>query len=243
MLLKSCIYFILIVISLLSIPILIYSIKNKKQNNSKGIKTIIFFYIIYLILGIVVIPNIFCLDTGLEILVLDFLVLIAIINYIISIIICSKKIKQSNEKFSLSKKKLVFILLLIILPILLVFSSFIKEYYLIMNSDLILVYNSQGNGGFGDSKEFAYAINERYCEEISLGIGVEDYSLVKYLPKKAKKIENIEDISNLSNYNIHFSNNDKYISVYKNGKIIHKEQLNSIYFNIDFDGGFCINIK
>ncbi len=241
MLLKNCIYFILIVISLLSIPILIYSIKNKNKNNSKSIKIIIIFYIIYLILGAVVIPDILCLDIGLEFLLIEFVVLIAIIIYLISTIICSKKIKKSNEIFSLSKKTIVFTLLLIILPILLFLGSFIKEYYLIMNSDLVLVYNSSGNGGFGNSTEFAYAINEKYCEEISLGIGNGDYSLVEYLPKKAKKIDNIKDISNLGNYDIHFDSNDKYISVYKNGKLIHKEQLNSSYFNIDFDGGFYIN--
>ena len=241
MLLKTCIYFILIVISLLSIPILIYSIKNKNKNNSKSIKIIIIFYIIYLILGTVVIPDILCLDVGLEFLLIEFVALIAIIIYIISTIICSKRIKKSNEIFSLSKKTIVFTLLLIILPILLFLGSFIKEYYLIINSDLVLVYNSRGNGGFGDSKNFAYAINEKYCEEISLGIGVGDYSLVEYLPKKAKKIDNIKDISNLGNYDISFSNNDKYISVYKNGKLIHEEQLNSSYFNIDFDGGFYIN--
>ena len=105
MLLKNCIYFILIVISLLSIPILIYSIKNKNKNNSKSIKIIIIFYIIYLILGIVVMPNVLCLDTGLEILFLAFIALIAIINYIISIIICSKRIKRNNETSSLSKKQ------------------------------------------------------------------------------------------------------------------------------------------
>ena len=106
MLLKNCIYFILIVISLLSIPILIYSIKNK--NNSKSIKIIIIFYIIYLILGIVVIPDILCLDIGIEFLLIEFVALLAIIIYLISTIICSKKIKKSNEIFSLSKKTIVF---------------------------------------------------------------------------------------------------------------------------------------
>ena len=111
-----------------------------------------------------------------------------------------------------------------------------------MNSDLVLVYNSHGNGGIGDIKYFAYAVNEKYCKEISLGIQVGDYSLIRFLPEKAKKIDNIEDISNLSNYNIPFSSNEKYISVYKNGKCIHKKQLNSSYFNIDFDGGFIQTI-
>lgn len=89
---------------------------------------IIIFYIICLILGIVVISDVLCLDTRLEILFLAFIALIAIKNYIISIIICSKRIKKSNEKPSLSKKALLFILLLIILPVLLFFTSFLKEY-------------------------------------------------------------------------------------------------------------------
>ncbi len=94
-----------------------------------------------------------------------------------------------------------------------------------MNSDLVLVYNSRGNGGFGNSKKFAYAINEKYCKEVSLGIGIGDYSLVEYLPKKSKKIDNIEDISNLGDYNVPFNSNDKYISAYKNSKLIQKNNL------------------
>ncbi len=241
MLLKNSLYFILIVISVLSIPILIYSIKNKNKNNSKSIKIISIFYIIYLIVGVVVLPHILCLDIGFEILFLAFLALIAIISYIISIIICSKKIKKNNEIIALSKKTLLFVLLLIILPVLLLLGNLLKEYYLIMNSDLVLVYHSSGNGGLGDSKEFAYAINENYCKEISLGIEVGDYTLKEYLPKKAKKIDNIKDISNSSNYNVHFDTNERYIFVYKNGQLIHQEELNSNYCNIDFDGAFYIN--
>ena len=81
MLLKTCIYFILIVISLLSIPILIYSIKNKNKNYSKSIKIIIIFCIIYLILGTVVIPDILCLDVGLEFLLIEFVAFI-VVDYI-----------------------------------------------------------------------------------------------------------------------------------------------------------------
>lgn len=105
MLLKNCIYFILIVISLLSIPILIYSIKNENKNNSKSIKIIIIFYIIYLILGIVVIPDVLCLDIGLEFLLIEFVALLAIIIYLISTIICSKKLKKAMKYFLYLKKR------------------------------------------------------------------------------------------------------------------------------------------
>ncbi len=238
MLLKNCVYFITIVISLLSIPILIYSIKNKNTNNCKSIKIINIFYIVFLIINVVVLPNVLSLDIGLEILFLAFITLIAIIIDIISIIICSKRIKKDNKIISFSKKSLLCSLLLIILPVLLLVCSFLKEYYLIVNSDLVLVYRSNGNGGIGDSKEFAYAINDNYCKEISLGVATGDYSLERYLPKKAKKIDNIE---NISNYNIVFDIQENYITIYKNNKLIHKEQINNNYFNIDFDGGFYIN--
>ena len=66
MLLKNCIYFIIILISLLSIPILIYSIKNKNKNVLKCIKIINIFYIVYLILNIVVVPNVLSIDQDLK---------------------------------------------------------------------------------------------------------------------------------------------------------------------------------
>ena len=237
MLLKNCIYCIIIIVSLLSIPILIYSIKNKNKRNCKCIKIINFFYIVYLILNIVVIPNVLSIDIGLEILLLALISLIAIIIYIVSTIICSKKIKKGNEMISFSKKSILVILLFVILPILLLSCSLLKEYYLIINSDLILVYKSNSNGGIGDSNNFAYAINENYCEEISLGIAIGDYSLGKYLPKKAKKIDNIP---NINNYNVSLDN-EKYITIYKNNKLIHKKQINPNYSNINFDGGFYIS--
>ena len=154
MLLKNCIYFLVLVISLISIPVLIYSIKNKNGNICKNVKTIAIFYIIVLVLSIVVIPNVLSLDFGLEMLLLAFVALIAIIIYIISIIICSKKCKKSNESISYNKA-FMFMLLFIALPLLLFFSSFFKEYFQMINSDLILVYESKGNGGFGDSNKFA----------------------------------------------------------------------------------------
>ena len=238
MLLKNCIYFIIIMINLFSIPILIYSIKNKNKRNCKCIKIINFFYIVYLILNIVVIPNVLSIYIGLEILLLALISLIAIIIYIVSIIICSKKIKKSNEMISFSKKSILVILSFIILPILLLSCSLFKEYYLIINSDLVLVYKSHGNGGIGDSNNFAYAISENYFKEISLGIAIGDYSLEKYLPKKSKEIDNIE---NINNYNVFLDNNEKYITIYKNNKLIHRKQINQNYYNIDFDGGFYIN--
>ena len=49
-------------INLLSIQILIYSIKSKNQRNCKCIKIINIFYMVYLILNVVIIPNILSID-------------------------------------------------------------------------------------------------------------------------------------------------------------------------------------
>ncbi len=236
MLLKNCMYLIIVVISLLSIPIIIYSIKNKNKGICKSIKTINIFYIIYLILNIVVIPNVLRIDTGLEFLLLVLIAFIAIIIYIISIIICSKKIKK--DKVSFTRKSILVMLVLIVLPILLFSYSLLREYYLITNSDIVIVYKSNGNGGFGDSKNLAYAINDNYIKEISLGIAIGDYSLERYLPKKAQKID---DIENIDNYKVSLNEEENYIIIYKDNKLIHKEQINPDYYNITFDGGFYIN--
>lgn len=236
MLLKNCTYFIIIIVTLLSIPILIYSVKNKSKINCKCLKIINIFYIMYLILNIVLTPNVLSIDTGLEFLLLALISLIAIIIYIISFNICSKKIKKGKEQIYFTKKSILVLLLFITLPIFLLSFSLLKEYYLIINSDIILVYKSNGNGGINDSNNFAYAINEKYCKEISLGIAIGDYSLAKFLPKKSKKIANIE---NIKNYNV--SLDKKYIIIYQNNKIIHKKQINPNYSNINFDGGFYIN--
>ena len=238
MLLKNCVYFIIIGISLLSIPLLIYSIKSKNKNNCQNVKIISIFYIVYLIISIIFIPHVLSLDIGFEMILLAFIVFIAIIFDIISIIICSIKVRKYKEEFSSSKKAGVCLLLFIVLPILIFFSSLLREWYLITNSDLILVYHSSGNGGLGDSNVFAYAINENYCKEISMGIAIGDYSLAAYLPKNVEKIDNVE---NIRNYDVYLDSQNNYITVYKNNELIHKKRFNSYYANIDFDGGFYMN--
>ena len=45
-----------------------------------------------------------------------------------------------------------------------------KEIYLINNSEIILSYYSSGNGGFGDSNDFVYAVSDKYCKEISIDV-------------------------------------------------------------------------
>ena len=238
MLLKKCIYFIIIVMSLLSIPILIYSMKSKNKRNDRSIKIISTFYIVYLILNLIVIPFVFNIYIGFEFVFFEFVTPVAIINYIISIVVCSKKIKKIKERIPFSKIAIVSISLWIILPVSLLSYSLLKEYYFILHSDLILVYKSSGNGGIGDSNIFAYAISEDYIQEISLGLSIGDSSLAEYLPKKVTKIDNVE---NLNHYKILLDDYERTISVYKNNNLIHEKAINPSYYNISFDGGFYIN--
>ena len=87
---KSCINSIIFVIILASIPILIYSIKSKK-NIFKNILIIDIMYIIYLFIGVFYLPNVLVLDKGLEVL---FIYLIS--NNIL------ESIKTTNEPINLN---------------------------------------------------------------------------------------------------------------------------------------------
>lgn len=232
MLLKNCVYFLILIIDILSVPMLIFSKNTKNINTCKNIRVIDISYIIYLITLIIIIPDILKLDTSFEILFLSFISLVALIIYIISIILCSKKINKNKGVNTISWKTLI----LLIIPVLLFSVSYFKERYLINNSEIILIYKSSGNGGIGDSKTFAFAINEKYFSEISLGIANQDYSLKEFVPKDFKMVKNILDIDN---YNVTIDD-EKYISVYKNNKLIHKKRIKSSYYNIDFEGGFYV---
>ena len=257
MLIKNCIYFIILAINLFSLPALVYSIKNKNESICKNIIIVDIAYMIYLFANVVVLPEVLYLDLGLEILFLAFASLIAEIIYIISIILCSRKIKKNastntntdaetntdadtvanTNLHSKSIKILLVTILLLTLPVLLFSGSFLRESYLIRNSDLILVYDSRGNGGFGDSEIFAYAVSDDYCEPITLGLDIGGYDLEKFLPK-TKTVKEIDDVENIRNYDVTVDDNG--ILIYKNNKLIHKKQHASHYFNIDFERGFYL---
>ena len=82
-------------------------------------------------------------------------------------------------------------------------------------SDLVLVYESTGNGLFGDYKTFAYAIGDNYCKRIDLGIGSDGKYLSNFLPKNAKIINSSSEISD---YEVEAT--DFYFRVQKGDKTI-----------------------
>lgn len=236
-LIKNCIYCIGILLSLFSIPILIYSIKNRDKNICKYIISIDIISIVYLFVDLAIVPGILYIDTGLEILFLDFFAFISGIFYIISIVLSlfkNKKIQADNQPNP--KKAILIIIILLILPIISLSTVVLKDKYLISNSDLILVYYSCGNGGFGDGETFAYAIGENFCEQFDLGIDIFGSQLKRFLPKTAIEITNI---NNVQGYEITLNNDS--ILVYKDKQCIYKKKFQSHYFNIELKECFYIN--
>ena len=233
MLLKDFIYVIAIFLSLFSIIILRYSIKNK--NICKSIIVIDFVYIIYLYIDLLILPGILHIELELEVLILYLIAIVSAIIFIISITICVIKIKK-GQIATKSKKIILITIILVVFPIIIFLSIFFREKYLINNSELIFVYYSAGNGGFGDGETFAYTIGDNYCEQISLGIDFHGYAIEKFLPKSAMPIT-ISDIQELG-YEVILNDDD--ISIYKNGECIHEKQFRSHYFNISFKKGFYI---
>ena len=236
MFLKSCIYLIAVILSLFSLIILICSIKNKNKNICKCIIVINIIYIIYLFLDLMIIPSVLYVEIGLEILFLYLFAFIAVILYIVSIIICFIKNKKYSNNYDNKKKIKCITLLLLIIPILFFSLVLLRQNYLIKNSNIILIYYSRGNGGFGDGETFAYAINDNYCEQFDLGIDFHGYKVEKFLPENSSQINNNQ---NISNYNITLNTNG--ILVYKNNKCIHEKQHKSHYFNIELEKKFYIN--
>lgn len=239
LLIKNCIYCVAILISLFSIVTMIWSIKNKNQYICKNVILFSIIYIIYLIVDLSMIYILY-IPIGLEALFIFLVMFIAGILYVISVILNLIK-RKKLERYAKKKKVLITTIILIILPIIFFSVCVLRQKYLINNSDLVLVYSSSGNGGFGDEDTFAYAIGEDYCKQFDLGIDINGYRLKEFLPKNAVKITNIDDIAYMTDYKM-IPNEEDFdaVSVYKDNKQICKINYQSRYFNIDFEKGFYI---
>lgn len=241
MLLKNCIYGLIFLISLSSLFLLIFSIKNRNKYVLKIIRIIDIVYILYLMF-IVFVSQQVNIAYQLDILIYEGLGVNAILLLIISIIVCS--VKKGKVHIDIKSKKLTYIMvILLVIPIISFMSMYFREKYLINNSDLILVYHSSGNGGFGDGASFAYAINNDYCKEISIGTYYDGYNMEDFLPKSFFEV-NPQYIKTINTeYEIKYDVENRKILIYKGGKCIHEKKLNSKYFNIDLKKVFVITNK
>ena len=154
---KYLIYFIMIYVCLMSLVTLVYSIVNKNKFVSK---LLLFFSIIYIVHFLYcLLIDVWRVPTGFELIFIFILAIGAFVIYIISIIVDIVKIIKSKINF-VSIKHVIVMICLILLPTIILFSCFFVEKVRLANSDFIVVYESDGNGGFADSDTFAYAITD-----------------------------------------------------------------------------------
>jgi amino acid transporter len=194
---------------------LIYAKKNKKRNVCKYIIVLSIIYIIFLILDIDFLPLHLNLSIGFEILFYRAFLFMAIILFIFSIVISNKKLKKL-EVIENSKKDKIILLLLIIFPVIVFSFAYFREMYYINNSELILVCTSGEN--FSE-EDFAYAINDNYCKEISIGTDFRGYKMERYLPKEFNEL----NYSWLTD-KVEIDNNK--IVIYRNDEVIYEGKLN-----------------
>lgn len=254
MLLKNCIYLLTLLIGGSSFALLMWSMESKNKYTCRIIKIISIISIFYLTLLFSIQQGaVFSIDYQLGILFYEGLTILAFFLFIISIIICSLKKKKLDVDIK-SKKAIVIMVVLLLTPIIYLTSIYFREKYLINNSDLILVYYSRGNGGFGDGVNFAYAVNDDYCKEISMGASISGYNMENYLPKPFVQInpksiddldieyEELEKHIKIPNteYEIKIDDYNRDFSIYKNGKRIQLNCYTGRYFNVELEKVFIM---
>lgn len=216
MLVKQIVYFLCLFIFFNSIIIWSYAKKNKNKRVCKYIMVLSIIHIIYLILDIGFLPLQLNLSIEFEILLYRGLLLITIILLIISIIISNKKIDKLDT-METSKKDKIILLLLIIGPVVIFSFSYFREMYYINNSELVLVCTFGENFSEEDT---AYAINDNYCKEISIGTDFRGYEMEKHLPKEFNKLNYswVTDSVEIA---------DNKIVIYRNHEVIYEGKINS----------------
>lgn len=228
---RNFIYYMPIVISIIGILSIVFALKNKSRNNNKFIIVFNIINILYLFIISVLIHNFLPIIVDLIILIIWLISIIGGILYLISTIICICKRKKLNDN-SDNKLNLKIFKILIVVPIIVFALVLFKETYLINHSEFILEYQSDGNGGFGDSHDFVYVISDKYCTEISVDVDLSyNYYNRMFLSKNVREVT--EDELQNKGYKVVIDNH--YIIVYKNQKLIHKKKLNDSYFNIELE--------
>lgn len=237
--LKNYIYFVPVIISLLGILAIILAVKNKDRKRNKYIIIGSIINILYLfIIGSNFIGYYFSIITDFGFLLVEIISFIGGILYLIAIIICIVK-KKKVENINKNKNILILFIIIIFLPIILFIMCLTREIYLIKNSSIILFYNP---GGL-DGTDFAYAISDKYFEEISTEMDLIEYAKIPVVPKNiietnestlAKNGITIKKKTSCERYDenskIHgcFGSTD-YIYVYKNSKLMNKKKIPSKY--------------
>ena len=231
----ACVYTIALVLSALSIAAFVTSIASKSKSVLKCTAIVGAAYIVYLFIDLAILPSALDIEIGLEVVILYLIAFISGIIYIVSAVICLVKNAKNKEPQERSKKTPIAAAAFLAVPVLIVSCVLCHELLLIRSSDLILIYNSRGNGGIGDGENFAFAVSERRCEQFDTGIYISGYGFERFLPENAEKIKQVEE---LADYDVTLG--DDHIIIYKNGEKLHEKPFRKDYFNIDFECGFVI---
>ena len=224
---RDYIYFMPIIISITGILSLDLSLKNKDRDNNKLIIIFNIINIFYLFVISAVIHNILPIIVDLILMLTWLISIIGGIFYLISTIICICKRSKLNNDIR-NKGNLNILIIIMVIPIIIFALIMCKELYLINSSELILKYNSAGNGGFGDSDDFVYVVCDKYCTEVSVDVDLAYKYYKIFLPKKIKVVTEDELLN--KGFKVEIVNS--YINVYKNQELIHNKKINEDYFNI-----------
>lgn len=169
-------------------PFIIIFFVNK-TNNKRFRKLLIYFSVIYA-LHYLLIPYLcdaWRIPIDSRILLLYGSIIIGIILYIILIAVNLYKFDKCLV-YELEKKHVVIFICLIIMPSFVLCVTYLAQKVRLANSDLIVVYDSNGNGGLFDGDIFAFAINDDKCFRFDLGIDSWGGYLEEYLPDKFEEV-------------------------------------------------------
>ena len=138
---------------------------------------------------------------------------------------------------TVTPKLISFILaFLIIFPVIFISSRVIRDYVIVKNSDMVLIFHSSGNGGIGQSEEFAYAVKGDKCWQFDLCI---DLSIEKILPDGTEEfnLRNIETEKEVGNYKVYL--HQSVIRIWNGEKLIfeYDEEVGR-YFNISLEEAY-----
>ena len=121
-------------------------------------------------------------------------------------------------------------------PVLILSFALCRDLYFLRNSDIVLIYLAEKDIGIGSITNIAYAVSDKWCEEVDVGVADDARSMEDFLPKNFRSedpLPSSEEYSiNLGEYRafIPDMNSDRII-IYKNGDQLHE---------ITLDEGFTI---
>lgn len=239
MLIKTRLYLIAIIFIILSVVALLFSIRNKNAATCKVMAWACGLAIVFLWASIFLGP-LLCVNFNLEILFFYLFGAIGSVVYIVSIVINVAKRKSIMKtyfatEFNAPHSLKVFLLLLFILPVLFASFRIVRDRVLIATSDAIVVFYSGGNGGIGDSKLFAFAIDGKKCKQFDLGI---ELGLDELVPKAMVRVKPYREDWTVGEYHFTMDENEGLIFKKDGQKFYQYNTHKHDYFNIDLQEAY-----